>query len=613
MKLIIEDDEGRKTVVPIVREEMEITIGRQEGNTIRLTERNVSRKHAKISRRNGSVFVEDIGSSYGTRVNGDKIQGRQQIKEGDLIQIGDYDLAIQNDAGRAASASVDALAPTVREMPAIPDPSEEADFESDPSRPARPPSKSQQTAVISGAHLRNLRPNRQIVDIPETEAPRLVLLTTENAGREYACIRSELKIGRTDDNDIPLDHRSLSRNHCKLIREEDGTWRILDLQSANGVKVNGEQYADSLLHYGDVLELGHVKFKFVAPGEDLALDGARGGSTGALAGSKGGLSKGVLIGGGIGALVLLGGGGYLLTRPDSPAPVPVTTAPSELAGTAEPAKAPPADTPAPTEVEPEETVDPAARAALEAGVKLLAQGKFEQAEQELLRADAAGLDEAAPELARAREGIASTELLEDAREKLAAGDLEGARASLEQIPEESVIAREVTKVHEALAKAEAKQAREQEALAAQAAAEEERRLKAEAERAAREERARLAAETKSGRDTTRVAAAGQAKKAAPQAVSAADKAQAEADMITGKELMKKQKLREAVVFFEKALAADPSQAEAHLFLGSCYATMQELDRAAEHYEKFVRMRPDHQHAPMVRDNLRKYYEQYGGN
>src|SRR6185503_15470220 len=46
LKLIIEDDEGRKTVVPFVRDE--ITIGRQEGNTIRLTERNVSRRHARL-------------------------------------------------------------------------------------------------------------------------------------------------------------------------------------------------------------------------------------------------------------------------------------------------------------------------------------------------------------------------------------------------------------------------------------------------------------------------------------------------------------------------------------------------------------------------------------
>ena len=45
-KLTIEDDEGKTTVVPLARDE--ITIGRLEGNTIRLTERNVSRRHARL-------------------------------------------------------------------------------------------------------------------------------------------------------------------------------------------------------------------------------------------------------------------------------------------------------------------------------------------------------------------------------------------------------------------------------------------------------------------------------------------------------------------------------------------------------------------------------------
>ena len=71
LKLIIEDDEGRKTVVPFVRDE--ITIGRQEGNTIRLTERNVSRRHARLVRQNGHVLVEDLGSYNGIRINGDNI------------------------------------------------------------------------------------------------------------------------------------------------------------------------------------------------------------------------------------------------------------------------------------------------------------------------------------------------------------------------------------------------------------------------------------------------------------------------------------------------------------------------------------------------------------
>src|SRR5438105_8769204 len=102
MKLIIEDDEGRKTVVPLVREE--ITIGRQDGNTIRLTERNVSRRHARLVKENGNVVIEDLGSYNGVRVNGEKITGPTKIKEGDLVEIGDYDLGIQG--------KLDATAPT---------------------------------------------------------------------------------------------------------------------------------------------------------------------------------------------------------------------------------------------------------------------------------------------------------------------------------------------------------------------------------------------------------------------------------------------------------------------------------------------------------------------
>ncbi len=60
-KLIIEDDEGHTTVVPLIQ--AEITIGRKEGNAIRLTERNVSRQHARLVRSNGAVFIEDLDSA----------------------------------------------------------------------------------------------------------------------------------------------------------------------------------------------------------------------------------------------------------------------------------------------------------------------------------------------------------------------------------------------------------------------------------------------------------------------------------------------------------------------------------------------------------------------
>src|SRR5690349_16110931 len=87
-KLVIQDDEGKTTVVPLIRDE--ITIGRKEGNTIRLTERNVSRKHAKISRANGAVAIEDLGSYNGVRVNGTRISQRTVLSISDRVQIGDY-------------------------------------------------------------------------------------------------------------------------------------------------------------------------------------------------------------------------------------------------------------------------------------------------------------------------------------------------------------------------------------------------------------------------------------------------------------------------------------------------------------------------------------------
>src|SRR3954468_6080955 len=94
-KLIIEDDEGKTTVVPLIRDE--ITIGRKEGNTIRLTERNVSPRHAKLSKANGTAYIEDMQPYNGIRVNGDRIAGRAPITEGDRVQIGDYQLALKLD------------------------------------------------------------------------------------------------------------------------------------------------------------------------------------------------------------------------------------------------------------------------------------------------------------------------------------------------------------------------------------------------------------------------------------------------------------------------------------------------------------------------------------
>ena len=99
LKLVIEDGDGTTHVVPIIRDQ--ITIGREEGNTIRLTERNVSRHHARLTRsgsENGStIILEDLDSYNGVKVNGVNVIRKQTLIPDDTMQIGDYFIAIESD------------------------------------------------------------------------------------------------------------------------------------------------------------------------------------------------------------------------------------------------------------------------------------------------------------------------------------------------------------------------------------------------------------------------------------------------------------------------------------------------------------------------------------
>lgn len=65
------------------------TVGREEGNTLALTQDNtLSRRHARVEARGGGWVVADAGSSNGTYVNGQKVEGSIAIAPGDEIQVG---------------------------------------------------------------------------------------------------------------------------------------------------------------------------------------------------------------------------------------------------------------------------------------------------------------------------------------------------------------------------------------------------------------------------------------------------------------------------------------------------------------------------------------------
>src|SRR5205814_5656056 len=70
-----------------LRMDREIIIGRSSDLDMVLVEDMVSRKHAKIATTSGQVIIQDLGSTNGTFVNGEKIK-KVLLKEGDRILIG---------------------------------------------------------------------------------------------------------------------------------------------------------------------------------------------------------------------------------------------------------------------------------------------------------------------------------------------------------------------------------------------------------------------------------------------------------------------------------------------------------------------------------------------
>jgi pSer/pThr/pTyr-binding forkhead associated (FHA) protein len=66
----------------------ELTVGRGGGCGIVLDDTFVSQVHARVFRRDGEVWVEDLGSRNGTLVNGQPLDGAQRLRRGDTVQFG---------------------------------------------------------------------------------------------------------------------------------------------------------------------------------------------------------------------------------------------------------------------------------------------------------------------------------------------------------------------------------------------------------------------------------------------------------------------------------------------------------------------------------------------
>ena len=107
--------------------------------------------------------------------------------------------------------------------------------------------------------LRNILLNNPL---PSGNTPQL-WVNSPNVASWFALAKS-ITVGANPDNDLQILDDLVSGNHLKIV-EDTGAWAVEDLDSTNGVYLNGEKTQQCRLKDGDIVQIGDSWFIFVLP------------------------------------------------------------------------------------------------------------------------------------------------------------------------------------------------------------------------------------------------------------------------------------------------------------------------------------------------------------
>lgn len=240
----------------------QLTIGRAVGNDLVLAEGGVSRTHCRFFLEGDAVNVEDMGSSNGTWVDGERLEGPAALTPQRQVVIGDYEIVLKQQKERTRGSG---------------------------GPPARIPRSTRVVASVKGqTGVSNGSAVAKRAGAGRATGPQLRGLTGGVTGKVFTLV-GKMTVGRVSAADLTIDDDSVSRKHAEL--EVNGRDVVIrDLGSANGTTVNGAPITDELvLNSGDIVQFGIVELMFetggagaggrsiVRRGGDRPVRGGRGG------------------------------------------------------------------------------------------------------------------------------------------------------------------------------------------------------------------------------------------------------------------------------------------------------------------------------------------------
>ena len=115
-----------------------ITVGRDITNDIVINDPEVSRHHMRLTRGAGGFTLEDLGSTNGTFINGQRLTGAKPLNNGDMVGLGETVTLAYEVAGGQQPAAAPPASPYARQQePAAPSPEAPAPYyEPQPEQPA---------------------------------------------------------------------------------------------------------------------------------------------------------------------------------------------------------------------------------------------------------------------------------------------------------------------------------------------------------------------------------------------------------------------------------------------------------------------------------------------
>lgn len=202
----------------------DLTIGRKAGNDLVIEDQAVSGRHARIVKIHAVYFIEDLKSTNGTFVNGQKID-RKQLKDTDVIGIGTHRVLFRDEAGRDSAPAAALMA------------------------------DSDQTMIVTGSIQSGRARSHQ-------RTPVVQIVSGKTDRKDYALKMQLSIIGAQDDAAIKLTGWFAPKTAAMIGRRGDGFYAVAS-EGAKAIRVNGQVVIGQVdLKDGDLIEVAGVKMYF---------------------------------------------------------------------------------------------------------------------------------------------------------------------------------------------------------------------------------------------------------------------------------------------------------------------------------------------------------------